>query len=937
MPFDAAGNGFYDQPVWNITYDNTAPVIPVVDASKSFNAAFNASIQQGVPSDANFKEFRFTTNGTNPTCATGTASSSQPTSVAIPATTTTLKVIACDLAGLSSPVSTSVYTFDNTAPSVTITSSTASNTNVSPIPITITFIESVTGFVDADVTVTNGTKSGFSGSGSTYTLNVTPTAQGAVTVNVAANVAQDAAGNNNTAAAQLSRNFDSVAPTVTITSNPPSGPTNNPSILLTFTFSEPVTGFTASDLSPPDATVGTFTATSSSVYTVAIQVDNAFEGVVSMILQASAAIDSAGNGNITSAVWSATYDPIAPTVTISSSAAPTTNVSPIPVTITFSESVTGFVDADVTVTNGTKSGFTGSGSSYTLSVTPSGQGVVTVNVAANVAQDAAGNNNTAATQLSRTFDSVAPTVTISSTTAATTSVSPIPVTITFSESVTGFVDADVTVTNGTKSGFSGSGTTYTVNVTPTAQGAVTVNVAVNVAQDAAGNGNTAAATLSRTFDSAAPTLSALSIQAISPSSTNFTPTVAFTLSEAATVTLYSDAGCGAAISAATSKASGSQSMVTNTLPDSAVTSIYIKGVDATGNSSSCALVGSYTTQLPAVTLSTPSRAVGQLGHTWTTATGATYNLYWATATGVTTSSSALTNVSQTYWHAGLTGGTTYYYKIAAVKNGVVGALSNEVSGVPFIGTVANPSISPAAGTYNRRQTITMSSATVGATIRFTTDGSAPNCSTSSIYSASFRIHTTQTVRAIGCLTNYADSNTTDSAFTMNIRTQVISFAPNSGHYIEVSNVAGGANIPIEVDIQAVGGDQIHHRWVNNMFGVCQWNGSSCYTWEYLWNGTTDVSANLWCNGTSSAPNYNFCRDSGNIVRSNGQSARFAFGSRLDMSLSYYGHPALFRSTAGAGITATVYVGNTSGQVNVAKSSWNDYNDTTVGAVTYTLP
>jgi hypothetical protein len=56
-----------------------------------------------------------------------------------------------------------------------------------------------------------------------------------------------------------------------------------------------------------------------------------------------------------------------------------------------------------------------------------------------------------------------------------------------------------------------------------------------------------------------------------------------------------------------------------------------------------------------------------------------------------------------------------------------------------------------------------------------------------------------------------------------------------------------------------------------------------------------------------------------------------------MSLSYYGYPALFRSTAGAGITATVYVGNTSGQVNVAKSSWNDYNDITVGAVTYTLP
>jgi hypothetical protein len=173
---------------------------------------------------------------------------------------------------------------------------------------------------------------------------------------------------------------------------------------------------------------------------------------------------------------------------------------------------------------------------------------------------------------------------------------------------------------------------------------------------------------------------------------------------------------------------------------------------------------------------------------------------------------------------------------------------------------------------------------------------------------------------------------------MNIRTQVLNFAPNTGHYIEVSNIAGGANIPIEVDIQAVGGDQIHHRWVANWFGVCQWNGSICDTWEYFWwNARTDYSGNLICNGTSSAPNYNFCRDSGGIVRSNGQSARFAFGSRVDMSVSYYGHPAIFRNTVGAGVTATVYVGNTSGQVNIWKKSWEDYNNVDVGVATFTLP
>jgi len=49
------------------------------------------------------------------------------------------------------------------------------------------------------------------------------------------------------------------------------------------------------------------------------------------------------------------------------------------------------------------------------------------------------------------------------------------------------------VSNGTLTGFSGSGTTYTFSVTPTTAGtATTVNVPANVAQDRAGNGNTAA-------------------------------------------------------------------------------------------------------------------------------------------------------------------------------------------------------------------------------------------------------------------------------------------------------------------------------------------------------------------------------------------------------------------------------------------------------------
>ena len=54
-----------------------------------------------------------------------------------------------------------------------------------------------------DVTVGNGTAGNFSGSSAAYTFDVTPNAIGQVTVDIAADVAEDADGNGNTAAVQL--------------------------------------------------------------------------------------------------------------------------------------------------------------------------------------------------------------------------------------------------------------------------------------------------------------------------------------------------------------------------------------------------------------------------------------------------------------------------------------------------------------------------------------------------------------------------------------------------------------------------------------------------------------------------------------------------------------------------------------------------------------
>ncbi|WP_431854297.1 DUF4347 domain-containing protein [Azospirillum sp.] len=76
----------------------------------------------------------------------------------------------------------------------------------------------------------------------------------------------------------------------------------------------------------------------------------------------------------------------------------------------------------------------------------------------------------------------------------------------FSEAVSGFDASDVTVTNGTKGAFSGSGTTYTLVVTPTSNSAGTVSVAVNdaAAKGTISNRDNIGATATQTYDTTTP-------------------------------------------------------------------------------------------------------------------------------------------------------------------------------------------------------------------------------------------------------------------------------------------------------------------------------------------------------------------------------------------------------------------------------------------------
>ncbi len=206
-----------------------------------------------------------------------------------------------------------------------------------------------------------------------------------------------------------------------------------------------------------------------------------------------------------------------------------------------------------------------------------------------------------------TVDATAPTTTITSSAGASggsTTTAPIPFTVTFSETVTGFVAGDVSVNNGsvTSGSFAAvSGTTYTFTVTPTTAGTATsVSVAAGVARDAAANGNAVSATYSLTY-APAPTITALSVGAELPgmpvvvTGTGFTSgsTVRFGGMAAASATFTSATSLTAVVPVGA--AVGSTAVVVTTGGASSVSSpafTVLKVYDAAAN---CLSTASYAT------------------------------------------------------------------------------------------------------------------------------------------------------------------------------------------------------------------------------------------------------------------------------------------------------------------------------------------------------
>lgn len=201
--------------------------------------------------------------------------------------------------------------------------------------------------------------------------------------------------------------IDSVAPTVLIESDTPT--LNKYQVAnLSFTLSESSIDFAAGDITIVGGVLSDFAGSGTSYTAIFTPTD---ESTTTGTVDVSTLkfTDAAANDNTAATQLSMPIDTVAPTLVIEDDEPGVANIAggDVVYTFTFSEAVTGLTIGDITISGGTKGVFTAvSGTVYTLVVTPNSSSTtnITVDVAGAVSIDAAGNDNSAATQSVQAVD-----------------------------------------------------------------------------------------------------------------------------------------------------------------------------------------------------------------------------------------------------------------------------------------------------------------------------------------------------------------------------------------------------------------------------------------------------------------------------------------------------------------------------------------------------
>ena len=477
----------------SFSYDNVAPSASVVVADNNLTGAdtslvtitFNEAVANFSNADLTVPHGTLSAVSSADGGMTWTAILTPTLSIVEPNNAITLNQATLnDVAGNAGvgSVDSNNYAISTMVPTATVTLDDSALKIGDTATVTIVFSEAVTGFDSSDLTVQNGTLGTVSTSDNiTWTATLTPSAGVSDSSNFIRLDNSGVVNGGSTAGVghtdSLNYTVDTLRPTVAVSMADAALAVGQTS-LVTFTFSEAVSGLTNAALTVANGTLSapassdgglTWTAT----FTPTAGLDDASNLIT---IDTSAVADAAGNaGSGSSNSPNYILDSTAPTASVVVAAASLAVGQTSLVTITFSEAVDNFSTADLTVANGALSGLSSAdgGVTWTATLTPTvgvldASNIVTLNQA--TLTDLAGNAGVGAVDSNNyAVSTVVPTATVTLDDSLLKIGDTATVTIVFSEAVSGFNAADLTVQNATLGSVSTSDNiTWTATLTPTA-------------------------------------------------------------------------------------------------------------------------------------------------------------------------------------------------------------------------------------------------------------------------------------------------------------------------------------------------------------------------------------------------------------------------------------------------------------------------------------
>src|SRR5207247_10473175 len=157
---------------------------------------------------------------------------------------------------------------------------------------------------------------------------------------------------------------------------------------------------------------------------------------------------------------------------------------------------------------------------------------------------------------------------------------------------------------------------------------------------------------------------------------------------------------------------------------------------------------------------------------WSSRSGAPFN--HSVSVSITDATPGAVSYYTTTGTAPTTSSTQYAGAFSVNSNGkqvqamavASGFANSNVASASYNFQVATPAISPGPGTYTNSVSVSLSDATTGASIYYTTDGTTPTTSSTLYSNTPFALNSSATVQAIAVLNGYSNSNVASAGYTI---------------------------------------------------------------------------------------------------------------------------------------------------------------------------